>query len=63
LKKERRAKEGMKIMGMGEGIYFFTYFIQYFIINLFYTIGNGIVIHFEFTHIHIWCLFLIYFLW
>jgi ATP-binding cassette subfamily A (ABC1) protein 3 len=61
--KESRAKEGMKIMGMSEGTYFLSYFIQYFIINIFYTIGNGVVIHFVFTHIPIWYLFLTYFLW
>ena len=61
--KESRAKEGMKIMGMSEGTYFLSYFIQYFVINIFYTIGNGVVIHFVFTHIPIWYLFLTYFLW
>ena len=33
--KESKAKEGMKIMGLGEDIYFLSYFIQYFIITLF----------------------------
>ena len=61
--KESRAKEGMKIMGMGEGTYFLSYFIQYFIINIFYTIGNGVIIHFVFEHIPIIYLFLTYFLW
>ena len=61
--KESKAKEGMKIMGMNEGTYFLSYFIQYFIVNIFYSIGNGIIIHFVFTHVPFGYLFLTYFLW
>ena len=35
--KETRAKEGMKIMGLNEFTYFLSYFIIYFILNLFYA--------------------------
>ena len=33
LEKENKSKEGMKIMGLSEGTYFLSYFIQYIIIN------------------------------
>ena len=32
--KENKSKEGMKIMGLKESIYFLSYFIQYIVINL-----------------------------
>ena len=49
--KETRAKEGMKIMGMGEGIYFLSHFIMAFCFNIIHSIGNAIIIHIMFEHI------------
>ena len=49
--KETRAKEGMKIMGMGEGTYFMSYFVQYFIINIIYSLVNAGLVHILFAHI------------
>ena len=39
--KESKIKESMKIMGLGEGQYFLSYFIQYTAINLFSSIINA----------------------
>ena len=61
--KESRAKEGMKIMGLGEGIYFLSYFLQYLVINFFVSIINTIIIIFIFTKIPFYYIFLMFFLW
>ena len=61
--KETKAKEGMKIMGMTESIYFLSYFIQYFITNIFYTLANSIIMKMVFRHIGYQFLFLTFFLW
>jgi ATP-binding cassette subfamily A (ABC1) protein 3 len=42
--KETRAKEGMKIMGMGDLVYFLSYFLQYLIINTFTCIINSMIL-------------------
>ena len=42
--KETRAKEGMKIMGLNEFVYFLSYFTIYFIINIIYAICNCFII-------------------
>ena len=49
--KETRAKEGMKIMGMGEGTYFFSYLVQYFVINIIYTLVNAGLCNIIFTYV------------
>ena len=61
--KESRAKEGMKIMGLGEGIYFISFFLQYLVINLVVSIANTIIVKFIFTKIPFYYLFLMFFLW
>ena len=43
LEKETKAKEGMKIMGLTDGIYFMSYFIQYTVIALFDAIINAVI--------------------
>jgi len=42
LEKESKAKEGMKVMGLTDGIYFCSYFIQYTAISIFDSIINSI---------------------
>ena len=42
--KESRAKEIMKMMGLNELDYFFSYFVLYFIINIIYSICNTFII-------------------
>ena len=41
--KESKAKEGMKIMGLTESIYFLSYFLQFFIQNTIYAIVNSAI--------------------
>ena len=61
--KENKSKEGMKIMGLGEGTYFLSYFIQYIIISLIDSIVNSIFLSLLFTKIPIYYLFIVLFLW
>ena len=61
--KENKSKEGMKIMGLGEGTYFLSYFIQYIIISLIDSIVNSIFLSLLFTKIPILYLFIVLFLW
>ena len=61
--KENKSKEGMKIMGLGEGIYFLSYFIQYFFICLIDSIVNTIFLSLLFTKIPFYYLFIVLFLW
>jgi len=42
--KETRAKEGMKIMGMKDVVYFLSYFIQYLIINTITSFLNTMIL-------------------
>ena len=49
--KESKAKEGMKIMGLNELLYFFSYFLIYFIINIIYSIFNAFIIKKVLTYI------------
>ena len=49
--KENKSKEGMKIMGLKESIYFLSYFIQYIVINLFDSVINTILLSWIFTKI------------
>ena len=51
LEKETKAKEGMKIMGLTDGIYFLSYFIQYSVISLIDSAINAGIFLFLFTRI------------
>ena len=59
--KESRTKEVMKIMGMSEGTYFLSYFLQFFILNIIYAFGVGYFSHLIFYKIPY--LYLVLFLW
>ena len=61
VEKESRSKEVMKIMGMGEGTYFLTYFVEFFIVNIFYAFIVGIIAHLMFPKIPY--LYLVLYLW
>ena len=61
--KENKSKEGMKIMGLGEGTYFLSYFIQYVIITFIDSIINTMILTLIFTKIPFYYLFIILFLW
>jgi len=63
VKKKNKSKEGMKIMGLGEGTYFLSYFIQYFFICLIDSIVNTIFLSLLFTKIPFYYLFIVLFLW
>jgi hypothetical protein len=62
LEKETRIKEGMKIMGLTDGIYFLSYFIQYVVISFVVSIINAGIFVLIFTKIPYIILFLILFL-
>lgn len=49
--KESRAKEGMKIMGLTEGIYFLSYFLQYVVLNTIYALINAGILSRVFKHV------------
>jgi len=51
--KESRIKEGMRIMGLREGQYFLSYFIQYIVIFLFAIIINSFLFKDMINHIPI----------
>ena len=59
--KENKSKEGMKIMGLGEGTYFLSYLIQYTIIALFDSIINALLMSAIFKKIPFIFLFLLFF--
>jgi ATP-binding cassette subfamily A (ABC1) protein 3 len=61
--KENKSKEGMKIMGLGEGIYFLSYFIQYAVISLIDSIVNTCFLSLLFPKIPFYFLFIVLFLW
>ena len=61
--KESRAKEGMKIMGLGDGTYFLSYFLQFLIINVVVSLINSIILRLIFTKIPFYFIYLIFFLW
>ena len=62
LEKETKAKEGMKIMGLTDGIYFLCYLIEYTCIALFDAIINGIIFHKIFKRVPYEVLFFLFFL-
>ena len=62
LEKETKAKEGMKIMGLTDGIYFMSYFIQFTVISLFDSLVNAIIFRYIFGRIPFVVFFFIFFL-
>ena len=61
--KESRVKEGMKIMGLEEGIYFLSYFLQYLVINIFVALINTIIVNYIFKTIPFYYIYLLFFFW
>ena len=61
--KESRAKELMKIMGMGDFYYYFSYFVIFFIFNIIHALLNSITIKYVFTYIELGYLFILFFLY
>ena len=61
VEKESRSKEVMKIMGMGEGTYFLSYFVEFFIVNIIYCFVVGYVAQLMFFEIPY--LYLVLYLW
>ena len=51
VEKESRSKEVMKIMGMGEGTYFLSYFVEYFVVNIIYCFAVGLIARLMFYQI------------
>jgi len=60
--KEGKTKEGMKIMGLGDGDYFLSYFIQYLIISIFVSLINAYLLKMVFTRISLYYLYFMIFL-
>ena len=61
VEKESRSKEVMKIMGMGEGTYFLSYFVEFFIVNIIYCFVVGYIARLMFFEIPYW--YLVLYLW
>ena len=61
VEKESRSKEVMKIMGMSEGTYFLSYFVEYFIINIIYAFSVGYISKITFYFIPY--MYLVFYLW
>ena len=61
--KEKRMKEGMKIMGLREVDYFFSYFIQFFIISLVVSFFNSLLLHIVLEHIPLKFVYFLFVLW
>ena len=61
--KETKIKEGMKIMGLREGEYFLSYFIQYVTISLFVSFINSLLFKYVMNHIPLHFLYCLIFLW
>ena len=61
--KESGAKEGMKIMGLNDRIYYISYFLQFLVISIFVTIINTIILKYIYTKIPFYFIFFIIFLW
>ena len=61
VEKESKAKEVMKIMGMGEFTYFLSYFVEYFIVNIIYGFAVGLIAKLIFYKIPY--LYLVLYLW
>ena len=61
--KETKTKEGMKIMGLGEGEYFLSFFIQYVVISIFVCLINCFLFKLILTRIPLYFLYFTLFLW
>lgn len=61
VEKESRSKEVMKIMGRGEGTYFLSYFVEFFVINIIYAFALGYITSLMFYQIPY--LYLVLYLW
>ena len=61
--KEKKTKEGMKIMGLGEGEYFLSYFIQYVIISIVTTFIMALLLKVVLNRIPLYYLYVLLFLW
>ena len=62
LEKETRIKEGMKIMGLTDGIHFLSYFIQYIVISFVVSAINSEIFLLVYTKTPYLILFFIFFL-
>ena len=60
--KETKVKEGMKIMGLTDGVYFFSYFIQYLVISIFDTFLIAFIFYEIYTIIPYILFFIMFFL-
>ena len=60
--KETKIKEGMKIMGLSESIYFLSYLFQFFVLNIFYSIFNSFLLLQIFQHFNYAIIFLFFWL-
>ena len=61
--KESKAKEGMKIMGLSESIYFLSYFLQYLICIFVQSLINSFLMLGIFKYTPFYFMFLTLFLW
>ena len=61
VEKESRSKEVMKIMGMGEGTYFSSYFVEFFVVNIIYAFAVGFIAQLMFYQIPY--MYLVLYLW
>ena len=61
--KENKSKEGMKIMGLSEGTYFLSYFLQYIVISFIDSVINIFFMSLLFSRVPFILLFVILFLW
>jgi len=61
IEKESRSKEVMKIMGMGEGTYFLSYFVEFFVVNIIYAFSLGYISQVAFHYVPY--LFFVLYLW
>ena len=59
--KESKAKEIMKIMGLDEFNYYFSYFVIYSIFNLLHAIGNALIVKQILNYIELGYLFVLFF--
>ena len=62
LDKETKVKEGMKIMGLTDGVYFFSYFIIYLLISIFDTAAISFIFYEIYTIIPYQLFFIMFFL-
>ena len=61
--KEKKIKEGMKIMGLGEGEYFLSYFIQYVIIQIITTFIISLLFLVVLSRTPLYFIYVTVFLW